>query len=237
MGGRTRPGRCRTTDTAVAGSSRSRSSRAARRDGRRDRRIARTARRAPAAPAPPDPLSREEAQPDRPGGVVGVRVEEADRLPGPEGQAPSMTGTVSDGGASSGRTCRRRGPGEPCRCRYSASSRGSSRSSAASRSLSEPAPTSTTTRPAVACGTKIDSSPSPPAATSATNPAHWPVRSTRPRPLPVRTVSSRLPSTGRCSGSRHGAGRGRRPPAPTRSARSPAARLAAPHPRSPTAVL
>ena len=64
-----------------------------------------------------------------------------------------------------------------------------------------------------------------------------PVRSTSPRTDPVRTVSSRV-STGRCSGGRRAAGRGRRRPAPTRSAAArPRRGCAAPHWSRPTAVL
>ena len=126
------------------------------------------------------------------GRVVRVRVEQADRLPRPELSRPPTTGTVSDGGASSGRTWSAPWPGDPWRWRYSRSSRGSSRSRASSRSSSEPAPDSTMTSPAVACGTNTDSRPSP-------SPDARPERGARRRsgrpargPIPVRTVSSRV---------------------------------------------
>src|SRR5450756_2980820 len=55
------------------------------------------------------------------------------------------------------------------------------------RSTSEPDPNSMTTTPAVACGTKTTSRPSP---SPATNFAQASVRSTRPRRCPVWIVSS-----------------------------------------------
>ena len=66
------------------------------------------------------------------------------------------------GGTTAGITCDRPCPGEPCRCRHR-SSAGSRSPSAASRSSSLPAPSSMTAMPAVACGTKTCSRPSPPA--------------------------------------------------------------------------
>ena len=58
---------------------------------------------------------------------------------------------------------------------------------AATRSSSEPAPSSMTTTPAVACGTNTLRRPSP---SAATNRAHSAVRSNSPRLGPVRTAIS-----------------------------------------------
>ena len=94
----------------------------------------------------------EEAQPDVAGGVVGVGVEQRDRLPGAEREPPGedrhrerrrgqqrqhVVGAVAR--ASRGGAIQR-------------SSRGRSRSSVLQASVSDPAPSSRITTPAVACG-------------------------------------------------------------------------------------
>ncbi len=105
------------------------------------------------------------------------------------------------------------------RCRYSRSSRGSSRSSAASRSSSDPA--ADLDHDEAGRGVRDEDRQQPVAAAgasaaSATNRAHSPVRSKSPRPDPVRTAISR-PTTGRCSAARPAGVPGRPSPAPTRS--------------------
>src|SRR6476620_9843668 len=57
-------------------------------------------------------------------------------------------------------------------------------------SVSDPAPRSRIATPAVACGTKTDRSPPPPAAALSTNRAQAGVRSLNPRSRPVRTSIS-----------------------------------------------
>ena len=77
----------------------------------------------------------------------------------PSAGRPSSTGTVIDGATNAGSTWSRPWPGLPWRCRQR-SSAGSRSRSAASRSVSLPAPVSITARPAVACGTQTCSRPS-----------------------------------------------------------------------------
>src|SRR6266699_4980331 len=94
----------------------------------------------------------------------------------PSASAPPTTGTVAYGGRNAGSTCERPWPREPCACRQR-SSAGRNSASTASRSASLRAPSSMMARPAVACGTKTCSRPSPPSAAPAAKSAPRPVMS------------------------------------------------------------
>src|SRR5690606_818799 len=102
----------------------------------------------------------------------------------PRASRPPTTGSVANGGMMAGITCDRPCPGEPCACRQR-SSAGSRSPRAASRSSSLPAPSSMIATPAVACGTKTCSSPSPPA--DAANLSHSAVMSCTVSRAPVDT--------------------------------------------------
>src|SRR4051812_20661574 len=82
----------------------------------------------------------------------------------PSAILPSTTGTVAYGATSAGITCERPCPRLPCWCSHR-SSAGNRSPSADSRSSSLPAPVSIRATPAVACGTKTCSKPSPRSAT------------------------------------------------------------------------
>ena len=161
----------------------------------------------------------EEAQPDGPRRVVGVRVEQADRLPRPE-REPAVDDRHGQRRRRQQRqdvvraVARRPVPVavQPVLARAAA---GRARRC---RSSSEPAPISTTTSPAVACGTKTDSRPSSAVDVRRGTRRRRAVRSASPRADPGPDRELRGVSTGRCSGARRGAGRARPSPAPTRSA-------------------
>ena len=174
----------------------------------------------------------EEAEPDRPLRVVGVRVEQADRLPRPEGRAAveHRHGQRRRGEQRQdvvGAVARR-----PVAMAVQRSSRGSSRSSASSRSSSEPAPTSTTTTPAVACGHEdrqqavlgLDVGQERGTRRRSGRPRADPVGPSAPGVQdgwtdgPSAEAVASHPPTERCSGARRGCGPGRPSPAPTRSA-------------------
>ena len=126
------------------------------------------------------------AEPDRPRGVVDVRVDQADRLPGAEREPAADDG---DAWSRAGPVRAARGPARALASRAGAATgrRPGSRSrSAASRSSSLPAPVSMTARPAVACGTQTFSRPSA-APTDDRNFSHSRVRSCTTSRPPVRT--------------------------------------------------